>query len=117
MLVQCGPSKTRPGCRSALTHQEHAQRQGRRHRLYEKNAPAHAAGTVYAGDDDAAEEKDVDAGTTGSEPQPPYQACRQEPVVESLVCRKCLGGGRKFRCRAEDLAALGLVPKEHFEDK
>ena len=94
-------------------------RNGAREGLDEQDLPVGRDGSVRAGDNDAAEEEQLDLGSEFRHRvrDAPDQSRGQEAVVQALVRRQRRGLLGEVGRQAERLAAARGVPEEHLQDQ
>src|SRR6266702_1693788 len=101
--------------RSAQQYEREGQRAGKR--LDPEDLAARGKTAEYAGDDDAAEEKNLDRGSGVTENETPSEPGCDEAVVQALIRGERLRGSGEIGRRAESAKAQGPGPEEHLEDE
>src|SRR5437773_2348997 len=101
--------------RSPQQYEREGQRAGQR--LDPEDLAAGGKTAEYAGDDDAAEEKNFDRGSRVTENETPSEPGRDEAVVQALIRCESLRSLGEIRRGAESAKAQGLGPQEHLEDE
>src|SRR5436189_2145018 len=101
--------------RSPQQYEREGQRAGQR--LDPEDLAAGGKTAEYAGDDDAAEEKNFDRGSRIAENETPSEPGCDEAVVQALIRRERLRGPSEIGRDAERAKAQGPGPEEHLEDE
>src|SRR5258708_24201533 len=71
----------------------------------------------HAGNDDAAEEKNLDRVSGVAEEKAPCEPGGEKTVVKALIRSERLRGRGEFRRQAKSPQAEGLGPEKHLEDQ
>src|SRR5882672_11977926 len=111
------PRSPRSADPARLRRQYQGERHGAGKRLHPENLSARGKTAEYAGDDDAAEEENLDRGSRAAERKTPPEPDRDEAVVQALIRRERPRGFGEIGRRAESAKAEGLGPEKHLEDE
>src|SRR5882672_1667053 len=111
------PRSPRSADPARLRRQYEGERHGARKRLHPENLSARGKTAEYAGDDDAAEEENLDRGSCAAESETPPEPDRDESVVQALIRGERLRSFGEIGRRAESAKAERLGPEKHLEDE
>src|SRR2546423_530664 len=117
MRESFSPRSPRSADRPDSGKQHEAKRDRAGQRLGPEDLAARGKCAEYTGDDDAAEEKNLDRRSRVAENETPSQPGRDEAVVQALIRGERLRSPGEIGRGAESAKAQGPGPQEHLEDE